>query len=156
MPLPPPNTAPATNTEPAAPVANAPAPAAAKSDKPKPAQFGPARGEDAVSVPSVVGTQTVDLMSLFSNIQSAVASTIGDVDDFVAGFEGMTKAQFPGNKQGRVAYDMCRLVKVVKAGSDRLEGKGTGQRTSKVAALQQQLEALKALLTPEQLAALGN
>lgn len=156
MPLPPPasNATPAADAAPAAPEQNdKPAKPAKKAAKI--AQFGPSRGEDAVPVPTQIGNQSVDLIAAFSNLKAAIDSSIGDADDFVAGFEGMNKTQFPGSKEGRVAYDVCRMVKIINQGAARLEGKSTGKRTSKVAALQQQLEMLKSLLTPEQLAQLG-
>lgn len=151
MPLPPPNGTPVTDT-PTAPAKSAAAPTG---NKPKAAQFGPARGEDAVPVPTAFNAQQVDLLAVFGNLKAAIDSSIGDTEDFVAAFEGMTKAQFPGNKEGRVAYDVARIVKIIKQGADRLEGKSTGGRTSKVAQLQKQLEAMAALLSPEQKAQLG-
>lgn len=152
----PPGAKPAAPTATPAP-APAPAPAAATAPKAdgekkqrKQVQFGPGRGDDKIKVPEV---NSVNLNSLFESLKATIASTVGDSAAFVEAFEALNKGHFPGNKEGRAAYDAGRIVGIIHKRS-----KGPSARAAtggKVAKLQSLLSKLIGIAGDDTLAQLG-
>lgn len=112
----------ATSTPVSAPAATpvASAPAATTGDKAKKplAKFGVGRdnvekGLVAVPVPNVNGTNLVDIVAALIAGLTGIPSigTIENAQLLVAEIEKLPKSAFPGNKQGRAAWNAGNIVK---------------------------------------------
>lgn len=77
-------------------------------------QFGPSEDADGnpVAVPSIQGVVFTELVN---ETYSAIAAILGkrgitDVEGFVTEAEELDKTTFPGNKAGRVSYNLIRGI----------------------------------------------
>lgn len=123
-------------------------------------QFGPS--EDAAGEPiPVPRAMDVDMTAVLIDLHAASVSALAkhgvtDVDAFLEAAEGLDKTLFPGNKEGRTSYGMIQcLGKVRKLFEVWTRKRGDGaantksklvEKDNKIAALEEQLAALRAQL----------
>lgn len=116
MALPPPPTGAAT--APAAAVTPvAAAPVADTAAKVKPAGFGPGRGDNVIPVPVVGGVNSRELIDA---IHALVASKGIDIHTAVEAYKATPKSAYPGNKEGRAAYNLGSVLNNIEKLHDSL------------------------------------
>lgn len=112
-------------------------------------KFGPGRGEAAIPVPNVLG---IDLVALGKALYEQSKALIPDVPAFCDAFDEMNKSQFPGNRDGKGAYDTCRIIGLLdKNFAERVRK----ARESKIAKLESLIRRLAGAADKSKLEALG-
>lgn len=120
-------------------------------------KFGPAKnGDDVIATPTAAGLCLVSLSKAFYNTLKSEVATAGRVLDEVLSFCGdADKSQFPGHKDGRIAYATANTVASlgkINGLLNKVRGLGGGaamkakilEKDDKIAALQAQLAELLA------------
>lgn len=147
-----------TETQPAAPVVSTTATATESAPKAKSVlkKFGPAKsgeGDNAVTIPAPKAAN-IDLVELSKKFYAALVTAANDagakIEDVIAFASDADKSQFPGHKDGRIAYatanTIASLAKINGLLNKQRGAGGMASMKAKLAEKDNKLAALEAQL----------